>query len=90
MWGPFLENEVVKAAYLLDCNFMPSCKHISLVGTETMQVSMERLASDGYDYTRGYGSGRVVILSTGRVRGRLTALCYGYGSGSKTAVPADL
>jgi len=31
--SPFLEIEVVNAAYLLDCNFMPSCKPISLVGT---------------------------------------------------------
>ena len=38
----------------------------------------------------GYGSGRVVILSTGRVWGRVTVLCYGYGSGSKDALPADL
>src|SRR6218665_842746 len=36
------------------------------------------------------GTGRVVILSTRRVRVRLTVLCYGYGSGSKDAVPADL
>jgi len=28
VWGPFLENEVVNAAYLLNCNFMPSCKPI--------------------------------------------------------------
>src|SRR6218665_2222707 len=34
------------------------------------------------------GTGRVEILSTGRVR--VTVLCYGYGSGSKNAVPADL
>ena len=52
-----------------------------------MQLCMERLAIDGY--TRGYGSGRVVILSTGRVRVRVTVLCYGYGSGSKISVPAD-
>jgi len=49
---------------------------------------MGRLNCDGYGYTRGYGSGRVEILSTGRVRA--TVLCYGYGSGSKNAVPADL
>jgi len=36
------------------------------------------------------GTGRVVILSTGRVRARVTVLRYGYGSGSKDAVPADL
>jgi len=51
---------------------------------------MGRLDSDGYGYTRGYGSGRVVILSTDRVRVRVTILCYGYGSGSKIAIPADL
>src|SRR6218665_1656947 len=34
---------------------------------------MGRLDSDGYGYTRGYGSGRVVILSTGRVRVRSCA-----------------
>jgi len=42
-----------------------------------------RLDSDGLGYTPGYGSVRVVILSTGLVRVRITALCYGYGSGSK-------
>jgi len=47
---------------------------------------MGRLDNDGYGYTRGYRSGRVVILSTGRVR--VTVLCY--GSGSEDAVPADL
>src|SRR6218665_1234425 len=35
-------------------------------------------------------TGRVVILSTDRVRIRVTILCYGYGSGSKNAIPADL
>src|SRR6218665_3076712 len=54
-----------------------------------MQLCMNRLAIDGYGYTGGYGSGRVVILSTGRVRVRVTVQCYEYGSGSKTAVPAD-
>jgi len=49
---------------------------------------MGRLDCDGYGYTRGYGSGRVVILSMGQVR--VTVLCYGYGSGSKDAVSADL
>jgi len=56
VWGPCLENEVVNATYLLDCNFMPSCKPISLVGTETMQVFMGRLASDGYGIPAGSGS----------------------------------
>ena len=41
-----------------------------------------RLDSDGYRYTSGYGSGREVIVSTGRVRVLITILCYGYGSGS--------
>jgi len=36
------------------------------------------------------GTGRVAILSTGRVQVWVTVLCYGYGSGSKNAVPADL
>ena len=54
-----------------------------------MQLCMEMLAIDGYGYTRGYRSDRIVILSTGRIRVRITVLCYGYGSGSKTAVPAD-
>src|SRR6218665_3250303 len=66
---------------------MPSCRHVSMVGTYTMHG---RLDSDRYGYTRGYGSGWVVILSTGRVRVRETIMCYGYGSGSKDAVPADL
>src|SRR6218665_3387544 len=66
---------------------MPSCKHVSMVGTYSMHG---RLNSDGYGYTRGYGSGRVVIWSTGRVQVRVMILCYGYGSGSKNAVPADL
>src|SRR6218665_2343465 len=66
---------------------MPMWRHISMVGTYTMHG---RLDSDGYGYTRGHGSGRVVILSTGRVRVRGTVLCYGYGSGSKNAVTAAL
>jgi len=49
---------------------------------------MERVNCEGYGYTRGYGSGRVEILSTGRVWVRVTVLCYGYRSGSKKAVPA--
>ena len=63
---------------------MPICKLISLVGT-----CVGRLDGDGYGYTRGYGSGRLEILCTGRVQVRLTIMCYGYGSGSKNTVPAD-
>jgi len=47
---------------------------------------MGRLDSDGTGIPAD--TGRVVILSTGRVR--VTVLCYGYGSGSKNDVPADL
>src|SRR6218665_1391635 len=51
---------------------------------------MGRLNCDGYGYTRGYGSGRVEILSTGRVRVRITVLCYGYGSGYSLVVVSFL
>src|SRR6218665_2783506 len=77
--SPFLEIEVVNAAYLLDCNFMPSCKPISLVEHGLMQLCIERLALDGYGYTRGYGSGRVVILAVplpGSGTGRIAKLLY--------------
>ena len=61
---------------------MLSCKPINL-GRRANDVSGIRV----YGYTRGYGSGRVVILSTGRVRVRVAVLCYGYGSVAKMLYP---
>ena len=67
------------------------CETIGLVGTGIMGRPINDVAGTyGYGYTRGYGSGWVVILTTGRVRVRVTVLYYGYGSGSKNALPADL